>query len=133
MGRPESRPPLPAAGERAFRRRDLAVAGGLFLLALLLRLPGLEGAPGWDGDEGYNLDIAWQLREGRAGQFALVYAFVQHPVLFYALLAPLLALAGQQLWVARALAATAGALSAGVLYLAVARLGPPPKSSERSE
>ncbi|HEX2516177.1 MAG TPA: glycosyltransferase family 39 protein, partial [Chloroflexota bacterium] len=99
------------------------MAGGLVLLALLLRLPGLDSAPGWDGDEGYNLDIAWQLREGRAGQFALVYAFVQHPVLFYALLAPLLALAGQQLWVARALAATAGALSAGVLYLAVARGG----------
>ena len=54
-----------------------------------------------------------------------MYAFVQHPVLFYALLAPLLALAGQQLWVARALAATAGALSAGVLYLAVARFGAP--------
>ena len=37
---------------------------------------------------------------GRAGQFALEYAFVQHPVLYYALLAPLLALAGPQLWVA---------------------------------
>ena len=45
---------------------------------------------------------------------------MQHPVLYYALLAPLLALAGPQLWVARALAATAGALSAGVLYLALA-------------
>jgi 4-amino-4-deoxy-L-arabinose transferase-like glycosyltransferase len=112
-----------APGDGAFRRRDLAVASGLVLLALLLRLPGLEANPGWDGDEGYNLDIAWQLREGRAGQFALIYAFVQHPVLYYAFLAPLLALAGPQLWVARALAAVAGALSAGVLYLAVARTG----------
>ena len=101
------------------------MAGGLVLLALLLRLPGLESTPGWDGDEGYNLDIAWQLGAGRAGQFALVHAFVQHPVLYYALLAPLLALAGQQLWMARALAATAGALSAGVLYLAVVRSGAP--------
>ena len=60
-GAPRPRPPHPPAGERAFRRRDLAVAGGLVLLALLLRLPGLESAPGWDGDEGYNLDIACSL------------------------------------------------------------------------
>ena len=104
-------------------RTDLAVAAGLTLLALLWRLPRLGVTPGWDGDEGYNLDIAWHLLHGRAQVFALDYAFVQHPVLGYAVLAPLLGLFGPELWVGRALSAVAGALTCGVLYLAVALSG----------
>ena len=104
-------------------RTDLAVAAGLTLLALLWRLPRLGVTPGWDGDEGYNLDIAWHLLNGRAQVFALDYAFVQHPVLGYAVLAPLLGLFGPELWVGRALSAVAGALACGALYLAVALSG----------
>jgi len=99
-------------------RHGLA-ALGLTLLALALRLPRLLETPGWDPDEGYNLEIAWQLLHGRAQAFAVSQSFVQHPVLFYALLAPLLALAGKELLVARALVAVVGALAVGVLYLAV--------------
>jgi hypothetical protein len=104
-------------------RTDLIAAAGLALLALLWRLPRLGVTPGWDGDEGYNLDIAWHLLHGRAQMFALDHAFVQHPILGYALLAPLLALFGPELWVGRALSAGAGALATGALYLAVALTG----------
>ncbi|MGH2352132.1 MAG: ArnT family glycosyltransferase [Chloroflexota bacterium] len=103
--------------------RDLAIAIGMVALALLFRLPRLVESPGWDGDEGYNLNIAWHLLHGRAQMFALSYAFVQHPVLFYALLAPLLGVFGQELWVLRAVTALSGSLVAGLLYLAGAAAG----------
>ena len=102
---------------------DWAVAGAVVAGAALCRLPRLLETPGWDGDEGYNLEIAWQLLHGRAQAFALSYAFVQHPVLFYAAAAPLLALFGRELWVIRALAGLAGSLTAGLLYLAARASG----------
>ena len=92
---------------------------GLVLLALALRLPRLVETPAWDGDEGYNVELAWQLLQGRAQAFAVTQSYVQHPVLYYALLAPLLALFGPELGVARALSAVSSALACGVLYLAV--------------
>ena len=80
--------------------------------------------PGWDGDEGYNLDIAWHLLHGRAQVFALDYAFVQHPVLGYALLAPLLGpVRAPSCGSARALAPSPAPSPAGALYLAVALSG----------
>ena len=101
--------------------RHLAVAAAVTLLAAALRFPRLLETPGWDGDEGYNLELAWQLLHGHAQAFAVTQSFVQHPILFYALLAPLLALFGPQLVVARALAAVSGALTVGVIYLAARR------------
>lgn len=106
-----------------YRRGDLAGALALVALALLCRLPRLTQTPGWDGDEGYNLDIAWHLLHGRAQFFALEYAFVQHPILTYALVAPLLGVAGRELWVLRAVTAVAGSLAVGVLYLTVVATG----------
>lgn len=94
------------------------MAAATVALAALFRLPRLAVTPGWDGDEGYNIQIAWQLLHGRAQAFSLSYAFVQHPVLFYALLAPLLQAFGRELWVARMVTATAGALVTGTVYLA---------------
>ena len=91
---------------------------GLVVLGLALRLPNIAASPGWDGDEGYNLDIAWHLARGQAQFFALRYAFVQHPIGFYALLAPLVAWLGRELWVARLLAAVATATAGGLVYLA---------------
>lgn len=99
---------------------DWLLAAACAGVAAAFRFPGLAWSPGWDGDEGYNLDIAWHLLHGRGQMFSLSYGFVQHPVLFYAALAPLLALFGKELVVARALAAGATSVAAGVLYLAVA-------------
>src|ERR671930_457545 len=96
------------------------MALAMVALAALFRLPRLPATPGWDGDEGYNVEIAWQLLHGRAQAFALSHAFVQHPVLFYGVAAPLLAAFGRDLWVVRAVAAAAGSLVAGLLYLSVA-------------
>ncbi len=48
---------------------------------------------------------------------------MQHPILAYALLAPLLGLFGRELWVLRAVTGAAGALSVGVLYLTVVATG----------
>lgn len=104
----------------ALKRSDLAVAAGVTLFALVLRAVRLEQTPGWDGDEGYNLDIAWQLLNGQPRAFALSQFFVQHPPLFYVALAPLLALTGPEIWTARALAAIASAATCGMLYLALA-------------
>ncbi len=101
--------------------QSLLATLALVALAAVARFPRLGETPGWDGDEGYNVEIAWQLLHGRAQAFALDQSFVQHPVLFYALLAPLLGIFGRELWVARALAAAAGCLTAGLLYLAMAR------------
>ena len=53
-------------------------------LAAALRLPHLASNPGWDGDEGYNYNIAFNLAHGHHQMFALDFAFVQHPPLFFA-------------------------------------------------
>ena len=97
--RPRGRP-RPGAGrsarrprqrERALQRRDLTVAAGLVLLALLLAPARPGGHPRLGRRRGLQPGhrLAPAARPG-AGQFALDYAFVQHPVLCYALLAPLL-------------------------------------------
>src|SRR5437588_1147474 len=63
-------------------------------LAAALRLPHLASNPGWDGDEGYNYNIAFNLAHGHHQMFALDFAFVQHPPLFFALAAGLFHLLG---------------------------------------
>jgi 4-amino-4-deoxy-L-arabinose transferase-like glycosyltransferase len=110
-----------------YSRRDWAAAVLLVALAAALRLPRLAVSPGWDGDEGYNLDIAWHLAQGRAQMFALSYAFVQHPAGFYAVAAVLLRLFGRDLVVVRDLAAAATSLGTGAIYLALA-----PESGRRA-
>jgi 4-amino-4-deoxy-L-arabinose transferase-like glycosyltransferase len=98
--------------------RHVAFIAALTLASALLRLIRLGETPGWDGDEGYNLEIARQLADGHAQAFAVSQTFVQHPVGFYALLAPLTALSGSSLVVARALPAIATSLVPSLLYLA---------------
>jgi len=82
---------IEAMARRATARRGAyaLVVGGAVVLAALLRLPHLGTNPGWDGDEGYNLNIATNLAAGRHQMFALDYAFVQHPPLFFLLAAAL--------------------------------------------
>ncbi len=61
----------------------------ILALAAALRLPNLATNPGWDGDEGYNVNIAANLAHGHGQMYALQFAFVQHPPLFFVLAAAL--------------------------------------------
>ena len=96
---------------RAPRVRDAsllaAVAAALSILALftVLHLVRIGDTPGWDPQEGYNLDIAWNLLHGRLRMFALTADFGQHPPLFYLQLATLIRLCGYHITVLRGLAA----------------------------
>lgn len=83
--------PRPAPGARL---AALLILLAIVALAAALRLPHLATNPGWDGDEGYNVNIAWNLAHGRHQMFALDFAFVQHPPLFFALGALLFHLTG---------------------------------------
>ena len=76
----------------------------LLVLAAAVRLANLATAPGWDGDEGYNYNIALNLMHGRHQMFALDFAFVQHPPLFFALAAGLFRLLGPSMLALRLLA-----------------------------
>jgi len=66
----------------------------ILTLAAALRLLNLGVNPGWDGDEGYNYNIALNLAHGHRQMFALAFAFVQHPPLFFLLAAGLFHLFG---------------------------------------
>jgi 4-amino-4-deoxy-L-arabinose transferase-like glycosyltransferase len=96
-----------ASARRKQRRQRWALLGAsalVLLLAVALHLIHLSQTPGWDGDEGYNLDIAWNLLHGRLRMFALTSAFVQHPPLFYLILALAIRLFGYSMLTLRALA-----------------------------
>ncbi len=71
-----------------------ATVVGPVVLAAALRLLNLGVNPGWDGDEGYNYNIALNLAQGHRQMFALAFAFVQHPPLFFLLAAALFHLFG---------------------------------------
>jgi hypothetical protein len=101
--------------ERA-RRLALGVAAlGVLALCAVLHTARLAAAPGWDPQEGYNLDIAWNLLHGRLRLFALTSAFGQHPPLFYALLAVLIHLFGYSIVTLRALVAVYALLTCAVM------------------
>ena len=80
----------------ARRRRWLSIGilAGILFIAAALRLPNLASNPGWDGDEGYNLNIAMNLAHGHHQMFALDFVFVQHPPLFFGLAALLIHVLG---------------------------------------
>jgi 4-amino-4-deoxy-L-arabinose transferase-like glycosyltransferase len=106
-------------GARRSRGRQLVP---ITLLALLLvlgayfRLAHLTDNPGWDSDEGYNLNIAINLAEGKAQMLAMRYTFVQHPPLFYLLGAVPIRLWTHDLVALRALSACCGVLTIIALY-----------------
>jgi 4-amino-4-deoxy-L-arabinose transferase-like glycosyltransferase len=79
------------------------VLPAIVALAAALRLPHLASNPGWDGDEGYNYNIALNLAHGHHQMFALDFVFVQHPPLFFALAAGLFRLLGPSMLVLRLL------------------------------
>jgi len=94
-GRPNVSPAAPPVWP-AQRRRWLSIGilVGILFIAAALRLPNLAANPGWDGDEGYNLNIAMNLAHGRHQMFALDFVFVQHPPLFFGLAALLIHVLG---------------------------------------
>lgn len=120
-----NRSPAREGRPAARTRQGLWVALALALVALgaYCRLANLADNPAWDGDEGYNWSIAAHLAHGQGQMFALRYAFVQHPPLFYVLGAALMRLWGQELLVLRALSATCGVLTGIGLFGLGSRLG----------
>jgi hypothetical protein len=92
-----------------------AAALGVLALAAVLHIARLAAAPGWDPQEGYNLDIAWNLLHGRLRLFALSSAFGQHPPLFYLVLAALIHLFGYGIATLRALVAVYALLTCAAL------------------
>ena len=105
----------------------IGVGVAIVLLALALHTIHLAQTPGWDGDEGYNLDIAWNLLHGRLRIFALTSAFVQHPPLFYLVLAGAIRLFGYSMLTLRGLAVFYSLLTTSLLLLLGRRMvGPGP-------
>ncbi len=101
----------------------LALVGlALAILALcaFLHLYCLVQTPGWDPQEGYNLDIAGNLAQGQLRLFALRSAFAQHPPLFYAQLVLCIHVFGYGIAAVRALTAFYALLTCAAL-LAVGR------------
>jgi 4-amino-4-deoxy-L-arabinose transferase-like glycosyltransferase len=102
------------------RGRQMAQVGlGVALVALCaaFHLWRLAQTPGWDPQEGYNLDLAWNLLHGRLRLFALTQVFVQHPPLYYFQLALAIRLFGYGVTAARALSALYATLSCVALLL----------------
>jgi hypothetical protein len=124
----------PTDQEARTRRKALLQRWGLLgasavilLLAITLHLMHLAQTPGWDSDEGYNLDIAWNLLHGRLRMFALTSAFVQHPPLFYLILALAIRLFGYSMLTLRGLAVFYSLLTTlALLSLGRRMLGPGP-------
>lgn len=100
----------------------LAAAGAVLALCVFFHTYRLGATPGWDPQEGYNLDIAWNLLHGRLRLFALTSAFAQHPPLFYLQLALAIRVFGYSIVAVRALAALYAILTCAVLLAAGRRM-----------
>lgn len=111
MARPARAPHAAHAG----RVGAWVAALGVLALFVALHVYRLGQTPGWDPQEGYNLDIAWNLLHGRLRLFAMTSAFGQHPPLFYLQLALLMHLFGYRIVTIRALAATYALLTCATL------------------
>lgn len=110
-----------AQGEVARKRRELVAQVGLGVALVALcaafHLWRMAQTPGWDPQEGYNLDLAWNLLHGRLRLFALTQVFVQHPPLYYFQLALAIRVFGYGITAARALSALYAMLSCVALLL----------------
>src|SRR5918912_2311242 len=103
LSRPQGEGPGVRDHRALLRRGSTVVLLTNVALAAALRLPHLASNPGWDGDEGYNYNIALNLAHGHHQMFALDFVFVQHPPLFFALAAGLFRLLGPSMLALRLL------------------------------
>jgi 4-amino-4-deoxy-L-arabinose transferase-like glycosyltransferase len=110
------------ASDRARRSIVSGAAVVVLALCLVLHVYRLSATPGWDPQEGYNLDIAWNLAHGHLRLFALSSAFAQHPPLFYLQLALSIHIFGYGVAAVRALAALYAVLTCAALLALGRRL-----------
>ena len=89
----------------------------ILLLGITFRIWNLETIPHWYWDEGVNMNIAWNLANGKMQWFCLSYPFVPHPPLFFIIAAFTLKLLGNELLVLRGLSVFYGILTILLLYL----------------
>jgi len=93
----------------------------ILVLAVFLRFANLRASPGWYTDEGVFVSYAANLAEGRWQIFSVQDApmLIQRPPLFLLALAGVFRMVGADIFGLRLLTAFYGALSVGLLYLAV--------------
>ncbi|OYT54782.1 MAG: hypothetical protein B6U72_01565 [Candidatus Altiarchaeales archaeon ex4484_2] len=104
-------------GDGSESRRGLMLLLAVLLVSILFRFPNLELMPFWMWDEGVNMNISWNLSEGRMQWFTLTYPFIPHPPLFFIVSALLLKLSGNYLVYMRLLTALYGVWTTFMLYL----------------
>ena len=97
--------------------RNFKILSLILLLGIIFRIWNLEVIPHWYWDEGVNMNIAWNLANGRMQWFSLSYPFVPHPPLFFIIAAVMLKFFGNQLLVLRGLCVIYGILTILLLYL----------------
>jgi hypothetical protein len=113
----------PPPGDRLPRRLEWVIMGALLLLALLLRVPGLENAPpGLYFDEAQNGVVARQITAPDALHPTFIADKSQMGALNFYFLGIVLKIFGGDVWPLRILMAVGGALIAPILYLLGARL-----------
>lgn len=92
----------------------------LFLIILAVGIlyffTNLYYTPGRWGDEGANLNIAYNLLHGKLQFFSFDYPFVPHPPLFFILSLPGLAIFGKSIVVLRVISACFGLISVYLFY-----------------
>lgn len=104
------------------RAGAVALAVALLALCAWFHFWRLAQTPGWDPQEGYNLDLAWNLLHGRLRLFALTQDFAQHPPLFFLQVALSIRLFGYGIFAVRAVAALYAVLTCGAILLVGWRL-----------
>ena len=115
----ETQPP----GDRLPRRIEWAIMGGLLLLAVALRVPGLENAPpGLWFDEAQNGLVAQRITAPNALHPTFITEMTQMGALYFYFQSLVLKVFGGDVWPLRILPALAGALIAPMLYLLASRL-----------
>ena len=100
----------------------LGVALAVLALCVFLHLYRLAQTPGWDPQEGYNLDVAGNLARGQLRLFALRSDFAQHPPLFYLQLVAAIQVFGYGITAVRALAALYAVLTCAALLFVGRRI-----------